>query len=117
MTVTVQRLQTPGLTFEVATAGPGSGEPVVLLHGFPDLWDTWGSQIETLAAAGFRVIAPNLRGYGETDRPAGVGAYDLERLAADVVAILDAIGARSDYLAGHDWGALVAWWAASRHPD
>jgi epoxide hydrolase 4 len=105
-----------GVSLHVAEAGPEDGRIVVLLHGFPEFWYGWRHQIDALAEAGWRVIAPDQRGYNESDRPKGVAAYDLDRLAADVVALADGLGAAKLSVVGHDWGAAVAWWLATRHP-
>ncbi|MGH2909763.1 MAG: alpha/beta fold hydrolase [Solirubrobacteraceae bacterium] len=95
----------------------GEGPLVVLLHGFPDFWYGWRHQIPALARAGFRVVAPDLRGYHLSSRPEGVQAYALRRLAADVAELIAERGeARAD-VAGHDWGAMVAWGVAALHPD
>jgi len=101
----------------VAEAGPESGPPTILLHGFPEFWFGWRHQIGPLAEAGLRVIVPDQRGYGLSDRPQGVSAYHLDRLAGDVLALADACGFATFRLVGHDWGGLVAWWLASRHPE
>jgi pimeloyl-ACP methyl ester carboxylesterase len=95
----------------------GEGPPVVLLHGFPELAFSWRHQLPALAAAGFRAIAPDQRGYGHTDVPAGVGDYRMEELIADVHGLLDALELDSATLAGHDWGALVLWQMAMRSPE
>jgi pimeloyl-ACP methyl ester carboxylesterase len=97
-------------------AGPADGPLVVLLHGFPEFWYGWRRQIEPLAAAGFRVLVPDQRGYGESDKPRGARAYNLEALAGDVVGLLDEAGRERATIVGHDWGAAVAWWVAIRHP-
>lgn len=106
-----------GLRLQVAEAGPVDGPLVILLHGFPDIWQGWRSQIEALSAAGYRVLAPNQRGYAGSDQPLGVAAYDLDRLAQDVVALAQHSGRRRFRLVGHDWGGIVAWWTAARHPE
>jgi pimeloyl-ACP methyl ester carboxylesterase len=98
-------------------AGPPGGPPVVLLHGFPELWYGWRRQIGPLAAAGHRVIAPDQRGYNTSDKPEGVAAYRVDTLAADVVGLLDALGLERAAIVGHDWGAVVAWWLALAHPE
>src|SRR5437660_4802614 len=90
-------------------AGPKDGPVVVLLHGFPEFWYGWRKQIEPLAAAGFRVIAPDQRGYNLSSKPHGVTSYALPELASDVIAIADQLGQQKIFLAGHDWGAAVAW--------
>ena len=98
-------------------AGPEEGPVVVLLHGFPEFWYGWDRQIEPLAAAGFRVIIPDQRGYNLSSKPAGVAAYALTELISDVIAIADQLGQEKIFLAGHDWGAAVAWSTALLHPQ
>jgi pimeloyl-ACP methyl ester carboxylesterase len=90
---------------------------VLLLHGFPEFWYGWRRQIEPLAAAGFRVIVPDQRGYNLSSKPSGVAAYSLTELVSDVIAIADQLGQENIYLAGHDWGAAVAWSTALLHPE
>jgi pimeloyl-ACP methyl ester carboxylesterase len=90
----------------------GSGTPVVLLHGFPEFWWEWRRQIQPLADAGFRVIAPDLRGYNLSDRPSGVSAYRIENLVADVEGLIRQTGLQRAHVVGHDWGGIVAWWLA-----
>jgi epoxide hydrolase 4 len=94
----------------------GDGPAVVLLHGFPEFWYGWRHQIPPLVAAGFRVIAPDLRGYNLSSKPAEVSAYQPGRLAADVRELIAERGASRAFLAGHDWGAAVAWLTAMAHP-
>ena len=89
---------------------------VVLLHGFPEFWYAWRHQIAALGRAGYRVVAPDLRGYGRSDKPKGIDAYQVERLTDDVAALIDSLGATKVSVVGHDWGGLVAWWHAMRHP-
>jgi len=105
-----------GVTLHVAETGPENGPVVMLLHGFPEFWYGWRHQIDALAGAGYRVIAPDQRGYNTSDRPNGVAAYDLDRLADDVIALADGLGEARLHIIGHDWGAAVAWWIAIRHP-
>ena len=100
-----------------AEAGPPSGPLVLLLHGFPEHWITWRKQIPALAQAGFHVVAPDLRGYGASDRPTGVREYGIEKLVADIAGLIDALGVSSAHLAAHDWGGLVAWHLAMWHPE
>ncbi|HWG85229.1 MAG TPA: alpha/beta fold hydrolase [Deinococcales bacterium] len=95
----------------------GSGPPVVLLHGFPQFWLAWRHQIPALAAAGYRVIAPDLRGYNLSEKPPGVASYDLQHLTADVLALIRHAGEESAFLAGHDWGGVIAFSLAARHPQ
>lgn len=98
-------------------AGPEDGPVVCLLHGFPEFWFGWRHQIGALADAGFRVIAPDGRGYNLSDKPASIGAYTIPNLVSDVFTLCDYLGQESVYLAGHDWGAVVAWAFAAAHPD
>jgi len=98
-------------------AGPENGIPVLLLHGFPEFWYGWRRQIDVLAEAGFRVLVPNQRGYDTSDKPRAVSDYALPQLTADVLAIADQAGWGQFCLAGHDWGAAVAWHVALQHPD
>ncbi len=95
----------------------GDGPLAVLLHGFPEFWYGWHKQIPVLADAGFRVVAPDMRGYNLSSRPAGIAAYDTDRLALDVRELIEERGAERAYLIGHDWGAAVAWVAAMNHPE
>jgi pimeloyl-ACP methyl ester carboxylesterase len=98
-------------------AGPEDGLVVVLLHGFPEFWYGWHRQIEPLAAAGFRVIVPDQRGYNLSSKPLSVASYALTELVSDVIAIADQLGQKKIFLAGHDWGAAIAWSAALLHPQ
>src|SRR4051812_10708518 len=91
----------------------GKGPVVLLLHGFPDTHAVWRKQIGALVAAGYRVVAPDLRGYGRTDAPHGVAAYGLDHLRADVLALLDALHVDRVDLVGHDWGGIIAWQIAA----
>lgn len=90
---------------------------VILLHGFPEFWYAWRYQIEPLAAAGFRVIAPDMRGYNLSDKPAGVVNYRVEALAADVAQLVRELGCEKAHIVGHDWGGFVAWWFAMTYPS
>ncbi len=89
---------------------------VVFLHGFPDFWWTWRKQMEAFARAGYWAVAPDLRGYNESEKPKGVEHYEVERLAGDVAGLIGALGRREAYVVGHDWGGLVAWHFAMLHP-
>jgi pimeloyl-ACP methyl ester carboxylesterase len=95
----------------------GAGPLVVLLHGFPEFWYSWRHQIPALAAAGFRVRAPDLRGYNDSDKPAGVAPYRLPLLSADVAGLIRAAGVQRAAVVGHDWGGGIAWDVALRHPE
>jgi pimeloyl-ACP methyl ester carboxylesterase len=94
----------------------GSGPLVVLLHGFPECAHCWRHQLTALAEAGFHAVAPNLRGYGHSDKPAGVAAYSADRVALDVVQLVGQLGASTAHVVGHDWGGTVAWTLAMNHP-
>jgi pimeloyl-ACP methyl ester carboxylesterase len=102
---------------ELHVAEQGEGRPVVLIHGFPELWYSWRRQIPELAAAGYRAIAPDMRGFGRSSAPEEVEAYDVVELCGDVAALLDDIGADKAAIVGHDWGANVAWHFALMHPE
>ena len=102
-----------GVEYEVT----GDGRPVVLLHGFPDSGRLWRQQVGPLADAGFQVIVPDMRGYGASDKPAGVDAYNILYLVADVGAVLDDAGVEAAHVVGHDWGAAVAWALAAVAPE
>jgi pimeloyl-ACP methyl ester carboxylesterase len=95
----------------------GSGPPVVLLHGFPELAFSWRHQLPALADAGFRAIAPDLRGYGRSDAPKAVEAYAIDELVADVTGLLDVFEIETAVIVGHDWGALIAWHLAMTMPQ
>ncbi|MCC5954278.1 MAG: alpha/beta hydrolase [Acidimicrobiia bacterium] len=105
------------LTFDVAVGGPADGPVVFLLHGFPQVAACWSKLLDPLAEAGYRVVAPNQRGYSPRARPIDVEAYHTSRLVADVVGLADAVGAARVHLVGHDWGALVGWRCAVEHPE
>ena len=101
----------------ILEAGPPDGPVVILTHGFPELAYSWRHQIPALAKAGYRVIAPDQRGYGGSTRPEAIEAYDIAELTGDVVGLLDYAGAERGALVGHDWGAVVAWSTPLLHPD
>lgn len=102
-----------GIEYEVT----GEGRPVILLHGFPDSGRLWRNQVPALADAGFRVIVPDLRGYGRSDKPGAASSYSLPSLAADVMAVLSDAGTERAHVVGHDWGAALGWVLASLVPD
>jgi pimeloyl-ACP methyl ester carboxylesterase len=102
-----------GIAYEVT----GEGRPVVLLHGFPDSGRLWRHQVRALADAGFKVIVPDMRGYGSSDKPADVAAYTMLFLVSDIGAVLDHAGVERAHVVGHDWGAAVAWVLASVAPE
>jgi pimeloyl-ACP methyl ester carboxylesterase len=101
-----------GVRLHIAEAG--TGPLVLLLHGYPQFWWTWRAQLTALAAAGFRAVAPDLRGYGASDKPPR--GYDLPTLSADIAALVRALGEREATVVGHDWGALLGWTMAALHP-
>ena len=105
-----------GVRLRVAEAGPRDGPVVILAHGFPELAYSWRHQIPALAAAGYRVLAPDQRGYGGSSRPPAVESYDIAALTGDLVGLLDAVGAQRGAVIGHDWGAVVAWSTPLLHP-
>lgn len=111
------RVDSGGVGIEYDVTGPEDGRPVVLLHGFPDSGRLWRNQVPALAGAGCRVIVPDQRGYGRSDQPAEVEAYNLLFLAGDVFAVLDDLGIARASVVGHDWGAAVTWAVASMGAD
>lgn len=108
-------VETNGIRMHVAEAG--SGPLVLLLHGFPESWYSWRNQLVALSEAGYRVAAPDQRGYGQTERPEAIDAYSMFHLVGDVVGLLDALGEQQAVVVGHDWGAPVAWHTALFRPD
>jgi pimeloyl-ACP methyl ester carboxylesterase len=111
----MSRVEANGLGFEVADEGAGT--PVVLLHGFPDTSALWRHQVAALTGAGFRTIAPDMRGRGGSDRPEQVAAYGLTKIVGDVTGIMDTLGIKKAHVVGHDWGAAAAWLVAMLAPD
>jgi pimeloyl-ACP methyl ester carboxylesterase len=114
-TVRHRTIETNGIRMHVAEQG--TGPLVVLCHGFPESWYSWRHQLAALAAAGFHAVAPDMRGYGQTDRRADIEQYTLLHLVGDMVGLLDALGEATAVICGHDWGAPVAWHAALLRPD
>lgn len=110
-------IKTNGITLHVVTAGPAEGQPVVLLHGFPEFWYGWKEQIPALAAAGYRVIVPDQRGYNQSDKPKGIKEYVIYKMVDDIVGLIEALGYTRANIIGHDWGAIVAWSLAILHPE
>lgn len=108
-------VQSNGINMRIAEMGEG---PLVLLvHGWPESWYSWRHQLKALAKAGYRAVAPDMRGYGKTDKPDAVEAYDIEHLTADLAGLVDALGEKSAVLIGHDWGAVASWNAMLFYPD
>jgi pimeloyl-ACP methyl ester carboxylesterase len=113
--LTHRMIEANGIQMHVAEQG--NGPLVILCHGFPESWYSWRHQLAALTEAGFRAVAPDMRGYGQTDRPEAIDQYTLLDLVGDMVSLLDALGAETAVIAGHDWGAPVAWHAALLRPD
>jgi pimeloyl-ACP methyl ester carboxylesterase len=107
-------IETNGIRMHIAECG--SGPLVLLCHGFPESWYSWRHQLQALAEAGFRAVAPDMRGYGQTDRPEAIEQYTLLHLVGDMIGLLDPLGADTAVIAGHDWGAPVAWHSALLRP-
>ena len=110
-----REVDTNGIRMHLAEAG--AGPLVVMCHGFPESWYSWRHQLVALAEAGYHAVAPDMRGYGQTDAPEAIDQYTLFHLVGDIVGLLDGLGARTAVIAGHDWGAPVAWHAALMRPD
>jgi pimeloyl-ACP methyl ester carboxylesterase len=117
MTASQHMLQANGLRFRVLADGPSDGELFVLLHGFPEGAESWTRQIDAIAKAGGLAVAPDMRGYGKTDAPPAVDDYRLDALVEDTVQIVKAFGRDRAHVAGHDWGAMVAWFFAGTRPE
>ena len=114
---TERRIATNGIELHVVEAGPADGFPVVLSHGFPELSYSWRHQVPALAEAGYRVICPDQRGYGRSDRPEAVEDYDIHHLTGDLLGLLDEAGHERAAFVGHDWGAMVVNGVAALHPE
>ena len=114
---TMRQIPASGLIFDVSLDGPDDGVPVVLLHGFPQDHSCWDPIVADLVAAGYRTIAPDLRGYSPGARPPRSSDYQQGRIVADVLAMLDVLGYDAAHVVGHDWGGASAWAVASAAPD
>ena len=112
-----ERIDCGGAVLSVQFMGPDDGEPVIMWHGFPEMGYSWRHQAAALAADGYRVIVPDLRGYGESDRPTGTDAYAFPQLVGDVVGLINALGHGYAHLAGHDWGGSLCWATSALMPD
>ena len=115
MNVKQRRVATNGIHLKIAEQG--EGPLVLLLHGFPESWYSWRHQFEPLANAGYHVVAPDMRGYGESDKPEEVSAYNQVEVVNDVIGLIPALGYDTAIVIGHDWGAPTAWGSALHHPD
>src|SRR5688500_12924697 len=113
--ITHRQVRTNGIDMHIAEAGEGM--PVVFLHGFSELWYSWRHQLPAIAAAGYHAIAPDQRGYGGTDAPPDVESYSMRHLSADIVGLLDSLGAEQGVLVANDWGSGVAWACAELYPE
>ena len=113
--ITHRTVQTNGIRMHVAEQG--TGPLVIMCHGFPESWYSWRHQLAALADAGFHAVAPDMRGYGQTDAPKDIESYSMLHLVGDMVGLVDALGEKTAVIAGHDWGAPVAWHAALLRPD
>ena len=113
--ITHRQIKTNGINMHIAEAGEG---PLVLFaHGFPELWYSWAHQLPALAAAGYHAVAPDIRGYGGTDKPQDIESYTMKNMMADLLGVLDALGEEKAVIVGHDWGSSMAWTSAALHPD
>jgi pimeloyl-ACP methyl ester carboxylesterase len=110
-------IKTNGIQLHTVMAGPQSGPPFILLHGFPEFWRSWIKQVPELVQAGCRVIVPDQRGYNLSDKPKGVREYRVETLVQDIIGLIDALDYEKVNLVGHDWGGIVGWVLANKHPE
>jgi pimeloyl-ACP methyl ester carboxylesterase len=117
MTASQHMVQANGIRFRAMVDGPPQADMFILLHGFPEGAESWSRQVDSLAKAGSLAVAPDLRGYGLTDAPEGTESYAIGHLIDDVAALIKAFGRESAHVAGHDWGAVIAWFFAARHPE
>jgi epoxide hydrolase 4 len=114
---TSSHIHTNGVILHVIQAGPETGKPVIMLHGFPEYWYGWQKQIGPLTEAGLRLIVPDQRGYNLSDKPQGIDQYRMDILARDVIGLMDALGLEQASLVGHDWGGMIAWVTAVLYPE
>ncbi|KAK6924419.1 Alpha/beta hydrolase fold-1 [Dillenia turbinata] len=110
-----QRIKTNGIWMNIAEEG--TGPLVMLLHGFPELWFSWRHQIKYLANQGYHVVAPDLRGYGDSDSPISPSSYTIFHLVGDIIGIIDHFGEQQAFVVGHDWGAVIGWYVSLFRPD
>jgi epoxide hydrolase 4 len=110
-------IETNGIKLHVMEAGPEDGPMMLFLHGFPEFWYAWRKQLPFFVQKGYRVVAPDQRGYNLSDKPEGVAAYNIDELAKDIIGLLDAYGQKQVRLVGHDWGASVSWWLALKYAE
>jgi pimeloyl-ACP methyl ester carboxylesterase len=117
MTASQHMVQANGLRFRAMVDGPSRGDLFILLHGFPEGAESWTRQVDALAGAGCLTVAPDLRGYGLSDAPQGAEQYAIGALVEDVAGLIKVFGRTEAHIAGHDWGAIIAWFFASRHRE
>lgn len=117
MTASQHMVEANGLRFRAMVDGPSDGDLFILLHGFPEGAESWSHQVDALAKAGCLAVAPDLRGYGLSDSPQGVEHYAIGALVEDVAGLIKVFGRSGAHVAGHDWGAIIAWFFASRHRE
>lgn len=117
MTASQHMIRANGLRFRTMVDGPAQADMFILLHGFPEGAESWARQVDALAKAGRLAVAPDLRGYGLTDAPEDQASYSIDHLVDDVAGLIKAFGREGAHIAGHDWGAVVAWFFAARHPE
>ena len=115
MTISQRRIATNGLELNIAEQG--EGPLVLMLHGFPESWYSWRHQFSPLAEAGFHAVAPDMRGYGKSDKPEAIDAYNQVEVVNDIIGLIPALGYETAIVIGHDWGAPTAWSCALHHPD
>ncbi len=115
--ITHRTVKTNGIDMHVAECGPADGKPVIFVHGFPELWRSWQHQLNAVADAGYRGIAPDMRGYGQTTAPTNVEDYDVHHLTDDLAALVDDLGVEKAAFVGHDWGAWAMWFMCMLHAD
>ncbi len=113
--ITHRTIQTNGINMHIAEAG--EGPLVLLIHGFPEGWYSWRHQLPALAEAGYHAVAPDVRGYGDTDKPPKIEDYAMREMVADYLGVLDTLGEDKAVIVGHDWGAMMTWTAAALHPE
>ncbi|KAF3338558.1 bifunctional epoxide hydrolase 2-like protein [Carex littledalei] len=110
-------IEVNGISMHVAEKGPAAGPAILFIHGFPELWYSWRHQILSLSERGFRCIAPDMRGYGDTSAPSSISSYTIFHLVGDLIALLDNLSLPQVFVVGHDWGAMVAWQLCMFRPD
>jgi pimeloyl-ACP methyl ester carboxylesterase len=115
--ITQRRVATNGIALNIAEQGEADAPLILLLHGFPESWYSWRHQFEPLAAAGYHVVAPDMRGYGDSDKPNAIQAYNQVEVVNDIIGLIPALGYETCVVVGHDWGAPTAWSCALTHPD